>query len=154
MNASLTRVDLVTIPDVMNVYLRFGRPARMQQTNAQRRCAYFVPENIVCRIWWERNRYGTTRWQLVILQAKAPRSPVQTIAGVTPGAAILLSVEGERFVKTVLRLISTLERQRVAPMAVAPSYWRVVHNRLAGRAEVGPYGADRHAAELQRWRLQ
>lgn len=138
----------------MNVYLRFGTPTRTLRVDARRRHVYFAPEDMACRIWWERNRYGTTRWQLTILQAKGPRSPVQTIAGVTPGAAILLSVESERLVRPVLRLISTLERQRVDPMTVAPSYWRVVHNRLAGRAEVGPYGADRHAAESQRWRLQ
>ena len=53
--------------------LRFAM--RTQQTGAQRRCVYFAPEDIVCRIWWERNRYGTTRWQLVILQAKAPHRP-------------------------------------------------------------------------------
>lgn len=153
MSALLTRLDLLSIPRVVNVYLRFGSPTRTEQTGAQRRCVYIAPEDTVCRIWWERNCYGTTRWQLVILQAKAPHSPVQKIAGITPGAAILLGVEGKRLVKTVLQLISTLERQRIAPETVAPSYWRVVHNRLGGRAEVGPYSSDRHAAETSRWRL-
>jgi hypothetical protein len=150
----LTRLDLVSIPRVINVYLRFGSPTRTLQTGAQRRCVYIAPEDIFCRMWWERNYYGTTRWELVILQAKAPHSPVQKIAGITPGAAILLSVEGKRQVKTILQLISTLERQGIAPVMVAPTYWRVAHNRLAGRGEVGPYGADRHAAETSRWRLQ
>jgi len=134
----------------INVYLRFGSPVLIQPTSPHRRRAFFAPGAVFCRIFWERNDYGTTRWQLVILQALAPRQLMQAVAGVTPGATILLRVEGERLVKSALRLIDSVEAQDIAPGSVAPAYWRVAHNRLVGRAEIGFYEPDRHAAETLR----
>ena len=132
------------------MYLRFGVPVLTRKTGVGKRSVYFSAESTICRVWWERNRYGTTRWQLAVLQAEYPGSAMQKIAGVTPGAALLLSVGGEQNVKFVLRLIDAMEREGIAPVTVAANYWRVLHNRLAGRCEVGPYGVDRHAAESLR----
>jgi len=150
MSEPLTRVRLVSVHRRINVYLRFGSPVLIQPSSSRHRHAFFAPDAVFCRIWWERNDYGTTRWQLVILQALAPRQPVQAVVGVAPGATILLRVEGERLVKSALRLIGAIEAQDIELGSVAPAYWRVAHNRLVGRAEIGFYGPDRHAAETLR----
>jgi len=150
----LTRVALVSIPGQVNVYLRFGSPARTLQKGRHQRYAYFAPGNVFCRVWWQGNRYGTTRWQVVVLQAKAPGELMQTVPGIAPGATLSLSVDGEPRVRSVLRLISAIEARGVALTDVASSYWQVTHNRLASRADPAFYGSDRHAAELMRCRLR
>ena len=67
-----------------------------------------------------------------------------------PGAAVLLHVQGNRNVQRALEVIHAIEAQHVDLTDVAPSYWRMVQNRLAARAELGPFCADRHAAALLR----
>ena len=153
MSAQLTCVALVFIPERMNVYLRFGHPVAERIIDAQRRVAEFAPNDVFCRIRWEANDYGTTLWQLSVLQAAAHGDQCQRIAGVIPGATLLLHVDGARKVQPVLRLIDAIEGQEVDPAEVAPSYWRMAHNRLAARVEVGPYTLDRHAAHLLRAQL-
>jgi hypothetical protein len=148
MSGSLTRVSLVFIAQRMNVYLHFGRPAHERIIDDRRRVAEFVPEAVFCRIRWQGNGYGTTLWQLSILQAVARGERFQRVAGVVPGATLLLHVRGARKVSPVLRLIDAIEAQQIDPADVAPTYWRVVHNRLAARMEVSPYTLDRHTARL------
>lgn len=154
MTSHLTRVTLVSAPRQINVYLRFGIPVKILQADRQRRHAYFAPGSVFCRVWWQGNRYGTTRWQLAVLQAEPALSAVQKLGGIRPGAAVLLCVEGKRLATSVLRLIGDLERRGIGLETVASTYWRVVHNRLMGRGEVGLYGSDRHAAAALRWMLQ
>jgi hypothetical protein len=151
MSDNLTRVTLGHVPPHLNVYLRFGRPRRQVPINRCSRSAFFAPGQVFCRIWWESNAYGTTRWELSILQAGSAGQFVQRLSGVHPGAVLLACVEGERTVRPLLRLISTIESLRVDPADVSPAYWRVLQNRLAGRVETPRYGPDRHAAyKLQR----
>lgn len=154
MTSHLTRVELVSSPRQFNVYLRFGTPIQIVQTGEQRRYAYFEPGSVFCRVWWQGNHYGTTRWQVAVLRAKWTRSAMLKIDGVRPGAAVLLCVEGDRRAKSVLRLIGDLERRGMRPETVAPTYWGVVHNRLMGRGEVGRYASGRHAAATLAWMLQ
>ena len=68
-DAPLTRVSLLYIEQHINLYLRFGCPLRVHQIDRWRRCAVFPPAQLFCRIRWESNDYGTTRWQLM---AKRP----------------------------------------------------------------------------------
>lgn len=150
MTACLTRVRLVFIPQSMNVYLRFGRPVLQRLLNRRCRSAYFGPGQVFCRIWWEGNAYGTTRLELAILQAKGPRQFVQEVAGIAPGASILLRVAGDQAVRQVSRLIGAIQAQQIDPATVPPGFWRVVHNRLATRGEPPVYTAARHAAKV--WR--
>jgi hypothetical protein len=150
MSQSLTRVALVFVPEKRNVWLRFGRPARETIIDTQRRTAAFNPGSVFCRIRWEGNAYGTVLWQLAIVQAAAPGDTLQRIAGIVPGATLLLHVRTAAKVQPVLRLIDAIEATRIDPADVAPSYWRMVHNRLAARVEVSPYTPERHAAYLLR----
>jgi len=150
MSQPLTRVALVFVPEKRNVWLRFGRPSRETIIDRQRRTAVFNPGSVFCRIRWEANAYGTVLWQLAVVQAAAPGETLQRIAGIVPGAALLLYVRTARNVQATLRLIDAIEATRIDPADVAPSYWRMVHNRLAARVEVSPHTPDRHAAYLLR----
>ena len=150
MRPPITRVALLLIPDRINVYLRFGHPGREQIIDAQRRIAEFGAKAIFCRIRWEANEHGTTLWQLSVLQTSSQREKLRPIAGVTPGAIMLLHVEGAPKVQRVFRLIDAIEAQSIDPADVAPSYWQTVHNRVAARVDVGPYTRDRHDAHLMR----
>jgi hypothetical protein len=150
MNQSLTRVALVFVPEKRNVWLRFGRPAQETIIDRQRRVAEFSSSAVFCRIRWEANAYGTVVWQLAVVQAAAPGEMLQRIAGIVPGAMLLLHVRTAAKVQAVLRLIDAIEATRIDPADVAPTYWRMVQNRLSARVDVSPYTPDRHAAYLLR----
>jgi hypothetical protein len=150
MSPSLTRVALVFVPGKRNVWLRFGRPAHETAIDRQRHVAEFSAGAVFCRIRWEANAYGTVAWALAVTQTAAPGETLQRIAGIVPGAMLLLHVRTAAKVQAVLRLIDAIEATRIDPADVAPTYWRMVHNRLAARVEVSPYTPDRHAAYLLR----
>lgn len=153
-NIPLTRVALAYVNQRINLYLRFGEPARTLQLDRWRRCAVFLPASVFCRIRWESNHYGTIRWQLMVMQACAPLDAVQRIPGVQPGARLLLHVEGEQKVRAVLAKIDAIEALGIAPIDVSPAYWRTLGNRLAARLPLPDYSAERHAAWLAGRSLQ
>lgn len=146
--ASLTRVSLAYIEQRIDVYLRFGEPARIIRLDRWRRVAVFLPCAMFCRIHWQANDYGTIRWQLMVIQACTPLDAAQRIPGVLPGARLLLHVEGESDVRAVLAQLDTIEAQKIAPADVSPAYWRTLGNRLAARLPLPTYTAERHAAWL------
>lgn len=146
--APLTRVSLVTIEPRINLYLRFGEPARIVRLDRWRRVAVFPPGAMLCRIRWHANDYGTIRWQLMVMQACTPLDAAQRIPGVLPGARLLLHAEGEPAVRAVLAQLDTIEALSIAPSAVSPAYWRTLANRLAARLPLPAYTAERHAAWL------
>ncbi|MAY26391.1 MAG: transposase [Polycyclovorans sp.] len=150
----LTRVSLAYLAQRINLYLRFGHPARTAQLDRWRRCAMFLPVAIFCRIRWESNDYGTVRWQLMVLQACTPFDAMQSIPGVRPGARLLLHAEGERKVRAVLAQIDTIEALNLDPADVSPAYWRTLGNRLAARLPLPDYTRERHAAFLAGRNLQ
>ncbi len=144
----LTRVSLAYIETRLKLYLRFGEPARTVKLDHWRRCAVFLPGAMFCRMLWQANDYGTTRWQLMVMQACTPLDAVQRIAGVRPGARLLLKADGKQAVQAVLHRIDAIEVLGIAPAAVSPAYWRTLGNRLAARAALPEYSLDRHAAWL------
>lgn len=91
----LTRVSLAFVERRINLYLRFGHPVRELRLDRWRRCALFLPAMLFCRVRWESNDYGTTRWQLMVLQTCMPFDAAQRIAGIQPLARLLLHAEGE-----------------------------------------------------------
>ena len=147
-NTPLTRVALAFVDQRINVYLRFGSPARTLQLDRWRSCAVFLPASIFCRIRWESNEYGTTRWQLMVMQACTPWDAVQRVPGVQPGAHLLLHAEGEQKVRAVLQNIGAIEALGMAPIDVSPAYWRTLGNRLATGLPLPEYSAERHTAWL------
>ena len=153
-DAPLTRVALAYVNKRINLYLRFGNPACTIQLDRWRRSAVFLPTSIFCRVRWESNDYGTTRWQLLVMQACTPLDAVQRIPGIQPGARILLHAEGEQQVKAVLPLIDAIEALGITPIDVSPAYWRTLGNRLAAHLPMPEYTAERHAAWLAGRELQ
>ena len=148
------RVSLAFVEHRVNVYLRFGQPARKIVLDRWRRAALFAPGAVCCRIKWLGNDYGTALWQLMVLQAPMPFDDAQRVAGVLPGARILLRADGELAVKTVLAAIDAIETDVIDPCAVAATYWRMVGNRLAARRPLPAYTAERHAAHIARGALR
>jgi hypothetical protein len=80
--------------------------------------------------------------------------PVDQIAGIEPGAEILLDVSGHDKVHRALALTDVIEAQRIDPADVSPAYWCTVHNRLLARQEPPLYDGRAHSAFLARWTLQ
>ncbi|HBP5660095.1 TPA: DUF2840 domain-containing protein [Pseudomonas aeruginosa] len=144
----LTRVSLAYIEQHIDLYLRFGEPARIVRLDRWRRCAVFLPGAMFCRIRWQANDYGTIRWQLMMMQACTPLDAAQRIPGVQPGARLLLHAEGENQVRAVLERIDAIEALGIAPVGVSPAYWRTLANRLAARLPLPECTAERHAAWL------
>ena len=152
------KVSLAFVEHRVNVYLRFGQPVREIVLDRWRRVAVLAPGMVCCRIKWLGNDYGTALWQLMMLQAPTPiddaQRDIQRIAGVSPGARILLRADGEPGVKAVLTAIDAIEQIGIDPCAVAATYWRMAGNRLAARQLLPPYTAERHAAHLARGALR
>ena len=148
------RISLAFVEHRVNVYLRFGRTAREIKLDRWRRVAVLAPAAVCCRIKWIGNDYGTALWQLMVLQAPLPFDDMQRVAGVSPGARVLLRADGEPQVKTVLEAIDDIEASGVDPCDTAATYWRTVGNRLAARQPLPAYTAERHAAHLAREALR
>lgn len=148
------RVSLAFVEHRVNIWLRFGRPTVELVLDRWRRVAMFTPRKVCCRVKWIGNDYGTALWQLMVLQAPTPFEDAQRVAGVLPGARILLRADGEAPVKAVLAAIDAIEALGIDPCAAAATYWRTVGNRLAARQPLPAYTAERHAAHLARGALQ
>ncbi|MEW6291752.1 MAG: DUF2840 domain-containing protein [Pseudomonadota bacterium] len=146
--APLTRVSLAYVEQRIDIYLRFGEPARTVRLDRWRRVAVFLPRAMFCRIRWHANDYGTVRWQLMVLQACTPLDAAQRIPGVLPSARLLLHAEGELAVRAVLAQIDAIEALGIAAIDVSPAYWRTLGNRLSARLALPEYTAQRHAAWL------
>lgn len=148
------QVSLAFVDQRVNVWLRFGKPARETVLNRWRRVAVFEPGAVCCRVKWIANDYGTALWQLVVLQAPMPFDGAQRVVGVVPGARILLCADGEFRVKAVLAVIDGIEALGIDPITVAVTYWRTVGNRLAARQPLPEYTPERHAAYVASGALQ
>ena len=148
------RVSLAFVEHRVNLWLRFGRPVRETMVDRWRRVATFEPNAVCCRVKWIGNDYGTALWQLMVLEAPMPFDGAQRIAGVTPGACILLRADGEQQVKAVLDVIDAIEALGIDPAVVAVTSWRTVGNRLAARQPPPDYTTERHAAHLARGALR
>lgn len=146
--APLTRVSLAYVEQRIDLYLRFGEPARIVRLDRWRRVAVFLPGALFCRIRWQANDYGTIRWQLMVMQACTPLDAAQRIPGVLPGARLLLHAEGEPAVRGVLTQFDAIEALGIVLADVSPAYWHTLGNRLAARLPLPAYTAERHAAWL------
>lgn len=139
----LTRVSLAYVEHRINLYLRFGQPLRELRLDRWRRCASFAPGAVFCRVRWESNDYGTTRWQLMVLQACTPGEHMQRMAGIRPGARLLLCAEGEARVQAVLQQIDAIEA-----LGIGEPGDGLVHRALFGRAPRLDDGPGRELPEF------
>ncbi|UJB64186.1 DUF2840 domain-containing protein [Acidovorax sp. YS12] len=142
------RVSLAFVEDRVNVWLRFGQPTVEIVLDRWRRVAMFVPGTVCCRVKWIGNISGNALWQLLVMQAPTPFEDAQRVAGVLPGARVLLRADGEVQVKAVLVVIDAIEALRIDPCTVAASYWRKVGHRLGAGLPLPVYTAERHVSHL------
>lgn len=148
------RVSLAFVEHRVHISLRFGKPSHETVLDRWRRTAVFDPGAMCCRVKWLGNDFGTAMWQLMVLQAPAGGTPVQRIGGVLPGAHLLLRIDGERGVKSVLGLIDDMEAVGIDPRTAALTYWTTLGNRLASHQALPVYDSERHAAHLTREALR
>jgi hypothetical protein len=150
MMADGTHVALLYVADRANVWLRFGCPETNAIVDPVRRVATFRPGSVFCRVHWQANEYGTTRWELSIIRAPERGEGYQRISGVVPGGILLLQVRHAKPVRTVLRLIDAIEATGVDPVDVASSYWRVLQQRTIAHLDAPTFTTGRHQAYLLR----
>ena len=148
------QVSLAFVEQRVNVWLRFGKPIRETVLNRWRRVAVFEPGAVCCRVKWIANDYGTALWQLMVLQASVLFGGAQRVAGVVPGARILLRADGELQVTAVLAAIDAMDQSGIDPCVAALTYWGTVGNRLAACQPLPEYTPKRHAAHMARGALQ
>lgn len=148
------RVSLAFVEHRVNIWLRFGKPSRETVLDRWRRTAVFDRGAVCCRVRWLGNDFGSAIWQLMVLQAPAGGGPVHRIGGVSPGAHLLLRVDGESGVRSVLQLIDKMEAAGIDPCIAALTYWHTLGNRLASHQPLPVYDIERHTAHLAREALQ
>jgi len=153
MTQYLTRVRLASIPERINLWLRFGTPLREHKQGFDRHFVYLPARAIFAYVRWHGSEYGTRDWWLGILRAIAPGERASTVLDVDPGAEVLLQVAGSARVKQVLTLIDSIEAQGIAPEVVSPDYWRTVNTHLIARDTLPAYSAEQHAAYQARTTL-
>lgn len=144
------RVSLACVENRVDVSLRFGKPVRETVLDRWRRVVTFMPGAVCCRFKWLGNDFGTALWQLVVLQAPEPLDDMQRVAGVTPGAHLLLRANGKQDVLAALAVIDAIEQIGIDPCTVAAGYWRMLGHRLAADLPLSAYTAEWHAALLAR----
>lgn len=148
--ASLTRVALVSVPDLLNVWLRFGRPMCEDVPDRYRRHVYFSPGAVFARVEWRLDTARAAGWRLAILRAAGPGERVVCLEGVTPGAQLLLQTMTTISTQQVLRVIDAIQAQAIALEEVSEDYWRVLHQRLLAGGELPVYTMAEHVAALLR----
>jgi len=146
----LTEVELVWIEKQTEHWIRFGHETSERLIDRRRRCVTFAPERVFALIRWAANRFGTVSSHLYVVRTVRPGQGFQTVPSVTPGGDILLHVASWPKVERVLSHIDAIEALRIDPSAVAPDYWRHLHNRLATGEPPRPYTLARHRAWLKR----
>ena len=70
------------------------------------------------------------------------------IAGVRPGAEMLLSAVSATKISRALSQIDALERAGFSADGVSPNYYRHVRSRIVTRQPIRPDTAEQHAAHV------
>jgi hypothetical protein len=148
--SALTRVHLQHRPKLADDWIRFGHPASERLVDRRSSVVGFPAGAVFAYVRWRGGDHGTISWRVCILCALQPGEPGTVIAGVWPGAAVLLSAAGDGPVRRAFSVIDAVEAVGIDPADASPEYWRVAHNRLAAHEAPRPYGAAEHAAWLAR----
>ncbi len=147
---ALTRVALLHAPGSADDWLRFGTPVTEPVIDRRWSWAGFEAGAVFAYVRWRSSDYGTVSWSLRVLRARGPDSAVESVAGIHPGAEILLEALGEGPVRRAFAVIDAIEAAGFDPSGISADYWRVARNRLAVHEAPRPYGAAEHAAWLAR----
>ena len=144
---AFTQVELVWIEKQTEHWVRFGRERREQILDRRRRILFFPPGSVFALVRWAAERQATL---LEILRTVERGAACQTLPTVTPGAEVLLHVDGWPKVERVLQLIDAIEARGIDPIEVSPDHWRHVHNRMTVGETPRAYDPRQHRAFLLR----
>ena len=147
---AFTQVELVWIEKQTEHWVRFGRERREQILDRRRRILFFPPGSVLALVRWAANEHGTVLSRLDILRTVERGAACQTVPTVTPGAEVLLHVDGWPKVERVLQLINAIEARGIDPIEVSTDHWRHVHNRMTVGETPRAYGPRQHRAFLLR----
>ena len=150
MTAPFTDVHLVFYEKRIEHWLRFGDQSRELILDRRRRVVAFAPGEVFGFVRWEGNDYGTVASRLDIIRAAAPGAPITAIPGIDPGGDLLLRLDGWPRVKQALDATAAVEKLGIDPAAVAPDWWRHLHNRTVCNAPFRPYSRAQNRAWLLR----
>jgi hypothetical protein len=146
----ITTVELTWVEQSIERWIRFGAPILDQILDRRRRLLSFAANSVFAFVRWASNDYGTVLSRLDIVRTVAPGEAYSTLACVSPGGELLLHLGGWPRVRQALALIDAVDDLGVDPCAVAPDYWRHVHNRLVSGYRPRAYSLARHRAWLLR----
>ena len=148
--SALTDVELTWIEGRHEQWIRFGRVAAERIVSRTTRILSFRPGAAFAFVRWTSNDFGTIHSNIAIAVAVAPGAAHSTLSFVSPGAQILLRIDGWPKVQRVLQAIDAVEAAGIDAADAAPDHWRHVANRTAAGLPSRPYGRDRHMAWLRR----
>ena len=130
--------------------LVFGRPRKVAQQGKDRRRLTFAPGSILCCLTFRSKAPGVGLERLDILRAVAPGERCSRIAGVTPGAEVLVRARRIADINQVRRLIAAVRADGCDPSDVSASFWVVVQNRLRARETLPAFSVLAQAAAMRR----
>jgi len=148
--APMTEVLLVFYNGRIEHWLRFGNQRRERILDRRRRVIAFAPGEIFAFVRWEANDYGTVMSRPDILRACDDGEVITTVPGVTPGGELMLRLDSWPRVKRALEAIADIEARGIDPVAVAPDWWRHLHNRIVCNISHRAYTRSQHAAWQRR----
>lgn len=82
----------------------------------------------------------------MVLRAGGAHQRMTRVAGVSPGAEILLCVTGKGRSERALRAVTALHRLGIDPAAASPAWFAAMGAAVAMDVRPNPYSAEQHAA--------
>ena len=134
-------------------WIRFGEVAEERIIDRRTRFVGFRPGAVFALVRWRASEHGTVESRISILRGVTPGQPFTTHPFVTPGAEILLRLEGWARVQAVFEAIDQIEGLGLQPEAASPDHWRSVGGRIAVGLPPRRYDQVRHRAWLMRERV-
>lgn len=108
----------------------------------------FEPGAVFVQLLRELARRGSDRWRLAVLRAGGPGERLCRVAGVRPGAEILLWVTGKGRTERGLRTFAAIHRLGIDPVDVSPPWFASAGAALNAGIAPRPYSTSQHAAYL------
>ncbi|PYD49784.1 hypothetical protein CFR79_12950 [Komagataeibacter saccharivorans] len=144
----MTHLEPTWLEKRIEQWLRFGHALETQPIDRYRRRLCFAPGTVFALLRWTQADCGAAACCIDIVRAPHAGEPRERLPFVPTGADRLLHRSGWAEVRTVLAVIDALERRRINPVHVCPSYWQQLANGLQERGIVPSYTTARHEAWL------
>lgn len=131
-HSRLTLVESAFCAGKFNYRVLFGTPKMIKSQDRQdykRVYHYFAPGQIFALDLWRCNEYGTTEWEVYILQAARPQEIIVPVPQVSPGAKVLLEAHGKRQAQAALKELAEIQK-RVDPSTLPAGRYLLTDFRL------------------------